>query len=349
MSKKNKIILATVVAMVAMIGVFLLFVAGVLKVPSIDLKPTTKVTITDGVAVPGQLEYEIEIPDTDTYSMYAGWEAEKPGLLTGCRILNEAGELVNAFTAESMTMSQAEVELQEGTYTVQLRFLTSSEAVKAFFEEYGVVREEMDVPYEEEDPYAYAQNGTWNMTYEFRWMEKDAPLTVGMVLGLLLGLMLVVLLLTVTKKGEDTRCKFDERQELLRGRGFKYGFFAMLISLFVLYILGGMDMISPWLAENQLGVILVVGMVVCICYCIWNDAYFALNENRTMLVVVFIAAGLINLGLGIGGIVKSISANAAEHIVSQPFSSMNLLVGIMFVIIAVALLAKKVLKDGKDE
>ena len=349
MSKKNKIILATVVAMAAMIGVSLLFVAGVLKVPTIDLNPAIKVTITDGVAVPGQLEYEIEIPDTDTYSMYAGWEAEKPGLLTGCRILNEAGELVNAFTAESMTMSQGEVELQEGTYTVQFCFLTSPEAVKTFFKEYDVVREEMDVPYEEEDPYEYAQNGTWNMIYEFRWMEKDAPLTVGMVLGLLLGLMLVVLLLTVTKKGEDTRCKFDERQELLRGRGFKYGFFAMLISLFVLYILGGMDMISPWLAENQLGVILVVGMVVCICYCIWNDAYFALNENRTMLVVIFIAAGLSNLGLGIGGIVKSISANAAEHIVSQPYSGMNLLVGIMFVIIAVALLAKKVLKDGKDE
>lgn len=349
MSKKKKIILATVVAMVAMVVVMALFIAGVLRVPTTDIQITTNVTVEDGVATPGQIERELVIKDTDTYTMYAAWETEQPGLITGCLITNEDGETIKYFSAESVTMSGGKMEWEAGTYTVQLRFLTNPETKRDFFEESGLVAEEMDVPPKEEDTYEYAQNGTWDMTYEFQWMEEDAPLQTGVVLGMIFGLILVVLLLTLTKKGEDTKCKFDERQELARGRGFKYAFFFMLICNLALFMLEGMEMISGWLVANQVAVVSILGIVVYACYCIWNDAYFALNENRTFLLVVFAIAGVVNLILGIGGIVASTSTDNSAHRVEQPFTGLNLLCGIMLMILMGTMLLKKVLKDGKDE
>lgn len=349
MSKKNKIIIATSVALVAVFAAIALFIAGVLKVPTTDLQITTTVTVEDGVATPGQIERELVIKDTDTYTMYAAWATEQPGLITGCLITNEDGETISYFSADSVTMSGGEMEWEAGTYTVQLRFLTSPEAQRDFFEESGLLAEEMDVPPAEEDTYQYAQNGTWDMTYEFQWMEKDAPFKTGAALGMVFGLILVVLILALTKKGEDTKCKFDERQELVRGRGFKYAFFFMLICSLALFMLGSLEMLSGWLADNALAVVSILGITVYACYCIWYDAYFALNENRTSLMVVISIAGVVNLGLGIGGLVERITAEASAHVVQQPFTGLNLLVGIMFVVIVGTMILKRVLKDGKDE
>ena len=52
----------------------------------------------------------------------------------------------------------------------------------------------------------------------------NVEMALGMVTGLVLGLILFIIILKVTKKDGKIKCQYDERQELARGKGFKYGY-----------------------------------------------------------------------------------------------------------------------------
>ena len=43
----------------------------------------------------------------------------------------------------------------------------------------------------------------------------------GVVCGILVGLLLMVVILKLTKTDGSLKCKYDERQQLVRGKGFQ--------------------------------------------------------------------------------------------------------------------------------
>lgn len=92
---------------------------------------------------------------------------------------------------------------------------------------------------------------------------------IGFIVGVVVFL---ILLLKTGKKG-----KFDERQELIRGRGFKYGFGAMCLVDALLLMVVRMVRLSPQLL---LLVSLFTGLWVFSIYALWNSAYFALNQQK---------------------------------------------------------------------
>lgn len=75
----------------------------------------------------------------------------------------------------------------------------------------------------------------------------EARFIIGLVLVFAVSALLVLLLLKTTKNDGSIKCKYDERQELVRGRGFKYA----------LFTIGA-----------------IIGMMVYVIYAIWNEAYF---------------------------------------------------------------------------
>ena len=87
----------------------------------------------------------------------------------------------------------------------------------------------------------------------------------------------------------------------------------------------------------------LVGSGVYAVYCIWNDGYFALNQNRGSILVAIGLGGILNLVFGISAMIHN------ELVVNGQLSirSMNLFCGIMCVVIWVALFAKS-LKDRKE-
>ncbi|WP_295729491.1 hypothetical protein [uncultured Limosilactobacillus sp.] len=99
-------------------------------------------------------------------------------------------------------------------------------------------------------------------------------------------LVFMFLLLKFGKKGH-----FDERQELIRGQGFKYGFWAMMLADALLLLVTRKIPLSPPLL---LLTSMFIGLWVFSVYALWNSAYFAMNQKKIKrLSWVFLLLGVL--------------------------------------------------------
>lgn len=172
------------------------------------------------------------------------------------------------------------------------------------------------------------------------------------MLGFALGILIVAVLFAIifvlasrwTKTNYFGTCKYDERQELVRGKGFKYGFFAVLIYN-ALY--GALDSVFaerlPVETMTAMFIGILVGVLVHVCYCIWNEGYIALNENPKRLKILFAFIALLNL------IVFVMNVLHGEVVVDGIYqnSIINLGCTIMFLVIFIFMFAKE-LSDRRD-
>ncbi|MCM1044730.1 MAG: hypothetical protein NC417_04405 [Candidatus Gastranaerophilales bacterium] len=168
---------------------------------------------------------------------------------------------------------------------------------------------------------------------------------IGAGVGLMVGIVLVVLIFALTKKGRSVKSQYDERQELVRGRGAKYGFYTLLISNAVIGVMEIADLSS--FAEK--GVLMIIGCLPGICvyavYCIWYDGYFALNESRRRIMASLAIIGISNFLIGAMNLVRGVIVQNGRLTVL----SLNLFCAFLFIVIFAAMFLKKVCKDGKEE
>ena len=104
----------------------------------------------------------------------------------------------------------------------------------------------------------------------------DPVYYISMFLG---GLIICFLCVMLARQvhSDGGKAKYDERQILARGKGYKYAFYA---AVFVSFL----PIAIPDNIVHFLGIIiyfapLFVGIMVYISYCIWNDAYLEINLN----------------------------------------------------------------------
>lgn len=121
-------------------------------------------------------------------------------------------------------------------------------------------------------------------------MFKVSFMAIAVIIGVLVGLYLI----KVCNENNKVKTDYDERQEAIRGRGFKYGFYTALSFLGVLTVLDIGDVTLPaQMCVIYFG-ILIVSMLVETSYSIWNDAYFGTNSNIKKYITVFMVITLIN-------------------------------------------------------
>jgi hypothetical protein len=111
----------------------------------------------------------------------------------------------------------------------------------------------------------------------------------GLAFGIVTALIIFALIWKFSKK--TMKGTFDERQELVRGRGYKYACFTML-GLLTLDLLiesfGAFDAL-PVTRELAIFVIILAGVMVYALYCIKNDSYFGVGtDTRTYRAVMWI-------------------------------------------------------------
>lgn len=160
----------------------------------------------------------------------------------------------------------------------------------------------------------------------------------GLYAGLICGLFLVTLFVKITKKDGSFRNKYDERQSVVRGRGYKLGFFT-LVSYNIINGFSGLLLEKPLMDQFtaiMAGVCLATAIYAV--YCIWHDAYFSLNDNPVKALLIFGMLGAVNLVLG------SVNVMNGEAITNGVlnFRSTSFICGILFIIIFAALLAKRI-------
>lgn len=171
----------------------------------------------------------------------------------------------------------------------------------------------------------------------------------GMLLGIgtavLVSVVIVALLLKFTKTDGSMKCKYDERQSAARGKAYKYGFFTFMACNALYAVLVSVMPKLPIDTPAFMVLSIAVAVVVCVSSCIWNDAYFSLNENRPRLMAVFAILSAFNLGLGI----SSISEGRGIRDGVLNISASNLFVGLMTICIFLVMAFKHFSGESEEE
>lgn len=119
--------------------------------------------------------------------------------------------------------------------------------------------------------------------------------SLGMVVGVLLDCVFAVMIFKFANRNGKAATKYDERQSVLRGRGYMYGFYAVLICEALMVTLSSMRWEIPVEREVLHFLIIIVGIFVQVSYCVWKDAYWGLNNDKRRYTIVFLAIGILNL------------------------------------------------------
>lgn len=154
---------------------------------------------------------------------------------------------------------------------------------------------------------------------------------IGASVGLLVGIVLVIIATKFSNRNKSLKTEYDERQQILRGVGFKYGFYGMLIYGAITTILGIADLPLP-LEPAVMGFSYVfIGAIIDIGYCIFHDCYWGLNNNRLRWGIVMAVAGVINAIAAIVAIKEGAFINDGN--VSTP--GINALCAILLICLAI--------------
>ena len=167
---------------------------------------------------------------------------------------------------------------------------------------------------------------------------------VGIAVGIMIGLIICLILYRVMNKDGKIKTQYDEMQQIIRGKGYCYAFYAIMICEALLIPLSVGDVRLPFDNACLHFLIIFIGVIVHISYCVFKDAYVGLNTNMKRFMIIMIVVAVINF----------ISAFAAfrtgEMMVNGQLQTpfINLLCGLLFVILAIELLIKKTI-DKRSE
>ena len=155
---------------------------------------------------------------------------------------------------------------------------------------------------------------------------------------------IVVIVFITTKLRKNQTPKYDERQEIVRGKAYKYAFFTMLI-FGALYMYCSLFIESEFLlASVALMIDMFIGLVVYGVYCIWNEAFATINGIPKSYIIFLVCTVVLNLGNAIGTIKDgSIIANG-----TLTLDSISLVCAVSLTIVLVTMLVKKLMNREAD-
>ncbi len=173
----------------------------------------------------------------------------------------------------------------------------------------------------------------------------NEKVAMGVTFGIITGLVICVILFRFANKDKKIKTQYDERQELIRGRGYKYSFYTMLF-LEVVLMMVKMAGISFPVEEYLIHmVVILVGTLVICVHSIWNGVYWGLNNDHRRYYIIFIVAVLLN-------IIPVASSFAHNAITTRGFDSLpmlNVFVLIWMAVIGISALIKKLVDNVKKE
>lgn len=177
-------------------------------------------------------------------------------------------------------------------------------------------------------------------------ISEDYTFKAGILTGVFFGFALVYSLIILSKKRNVAENEFDERQKLIKGVAAQHGFVSMVFSLFLLMLCDILEIEIPCVKPVLYLVVILIGVIVIISYNVIHDAYFALNESKTFVIWLIIAMTALNIFIGINNLLSGKAI--VDGIVT--IDSINLLVGVAFLILLVVIAIKNLMdRRGDDE
>lgn len=166
----------------------------------------------------------------------------------------------------------------------------------------------------------------------------------GLLLGILVGVAAAAGLLAFLFKKKVLDMHFDERQELARGKAFQYGFFTLMIAV---YVYGTSDVIFGKWCDVLTGVTICIAAGICVfaITCILKDAYLSLREKPRVVMTMFALLTVVNLGFG--GM-YAYSGDLIEDGVLT-FRAVNPIIGFATLVILIVYIVNHLLRSREEE
>ena len=316
------------------------------------------VSVQGGKADPGNTVVDFTIDKSGDYNLRLSWNLEGQGtdlskvsedglgFVTGCVITDPAGNVVYG-TSATATYLDTEVHMEAGTHRITYTYISDEADYIKYAKKYLCGELSAKDWAKNFDFEKNVKDGTWNLDYELRVASVASGISrvfPALFLILFAVCVMIILLIALSKERRLQSPQYDERQELERGRGFRYGFFTMLI-------FNGGVLCFDWTGiipgSNQMILYasgLFAGLLVYAVYCIWHESYFALNQRTNVVISFFTFIGLFNLVIAITTIARGTMMENGRF--STTF--LNLECAVLFLILMVTMLIKK-LRDRKAD
>ncbi|MBR6401963.1 MAG: hypothetical protein IKS48_01100 [Eubacterium sp.] len=165
----------------------------------------------------------------------------------------------------------------------------------------------------------------------------------GVVLGIIIGLIILVIIKNMLITDKTYRTKYDERQKIVRGKGYKYSFWMLSILITIYAMVDSKDISIP----VQRSAILIFIILICglfhIIYCIFNDGYFGINTSPKAYYIVIVILGIFEVVVGIMSRDMLIEDGKLTN------SALLFFFGFMFFAIGVSILIKNIISKDKGD
>jgi len=303
-----------------------------------------EINVTDGVADITEHTIPFTLAEDDTYVVNVKWTAEKPGMISGVVLYDDADEISFYCTGDTVDAESIELELEAGEYYAKYMYFTNPEAFETF-----ITTVDATLP-EDAGTYDYAENESFTMTYHFNINYASSlayrmGYLVGMLVGVAVGLILVALCFKYVRIRKGSNFEYDERQQLARGNGFKYAYVTGIVYNGVLCLFTATGIPVPVAQSVLIMIGILLTVLVYVIYCIQHDAYVSLNENANRLMIVFTVIGVINTFIGVMHLIHGTMFKDGVF----TFHGMNLLCGIFMLVVTVVLFAHTKLQSSEEE
>lgn len=170
-------------------------------------------------------------------------------------------------------------------------------------------------------------------------------MSISYALGFAVGVVITVGAIWLVKKllwkGQGKKAKYDERQLMEQGKAGKIGMYTLMVYN-CLY--GIVDMVFE--PENVSTFTALVGgcilaVLIYACICIWNEAYFPINQSSKKWIVLLAFLGVLNVGIALMN---------REHLEGMIDGyAINMICGIMCLVVdAVALIKFQLVKKSAE-
>ena len=168
--------------------------------------------------------------------------------------------------------------------------------------------------------------------------EMSIAASVGVPVGIMVGLILCVIWFKFANNNKKVKTDYDERQEMIRNRGYKYAFYTVLFyeALLMILAIGRIELPMSSYAVHFLGIIL--GCIVLCEYCVWKDAYWGLNNNRKRYIIIFAFTAALNVIPIAGGIAGGTLIEDGK--IGMPM--LNIMVLVMLAVVCITMVIKQI-------
>lgn len=167
----------------------------------------------------------------------------------------------------------------------------------------------------------------------------------GVVTGLIIGIVVAIIVVKACNKNGRFKTDYDERQEAIRGRGFKYAAFTTWIMMCICGVLEICEIDIHMDNSIKFFTIIFIGILVSVSHSIWKDAYFGGNNSIRKYALAFTIITLINVLVAVMMIVKK--EMVVDGVLTE--KAVNLECALMFVAIAVQYAIKAIVDKSHEQ